>query len=144
MSEGIKGGSGIVFTLQDGVAAAVDYSEDVKAIRLTSEDRDDSDLTFAEAAGGDVKDYQLAITAIQSTEAGSLWRLLWDNPGKTFTAVYGPHGNAVPTATKPHFGFSVKATGTPEVGGEAARNGARFSFDYTMDVTTAITLDDGA
>lgn len=143
MSEGIKGGSGAVFTLQDGVAAAVDYSEDLKAIRLTSEDKDDSDLTFAEAAAGDTKDYQVAITAIQSTAVDSLWRLLWDNPGSEFQAVYGPHGNAVPSADKPHFTFTVKATGAPEVGGEAARNGARFSFDYTFDVTTAIVLDDG-
>lgn len=144
MSEGIKGGSGIVFTLQDGVAAAVAYDEDVKAIRLASEDRDDSDLTFAEAAAGEVKDYTLPITAIQSTEAGSLWKLLWDNPGKEFQAVYGPHGNAVATVAKPHFTFTVKATGRPEVGGEAARNGNRFPFDYTFDVTSSIELDDGA
>lgn len=138
MSEGIKGGSGIVFSI-----GATDYSEDVKAIRLTSEDRDDSDLTFAEAAAGDVKDFQVVITAIQSTEAGSLWRYLWDNPGAEAAVVYGPHGNAVPTAAKPHFTFSAKATGQPEIGGEAARNGNRFSFDYTLEATTAITLDDG-
>jgi hypothetical protein len=137
MSEGIKGGSGAVFTI-----GATDYSEDLKAIRLTSEDRDDSDLTFAEAAAGDVKDFQVTITAIQSTEAGSLWRYLWDNPGDEAAVVYGPHGNAVPSATKPHFTFSMKNTGAPEVGGEAARNGNRFSFDYTFDVTTAIVLDD--
>ena len=136
MSEGIKGGSGAVFSI-----GAVDYSEDLKAIRLTSEDRDDSDLTFAEAAAGDVKDFQVTITAIQSTEDGSLWRELWDNPGAESAVIYGPHGNAVPSTTKPHFTFTAKATGQPEIGGEAARNGNRFSFNYTFDVTTAIVLD---
>lgn len=143
MSEGIKG-TGVLFSLQDGVAAAVEYDADVKNVRLTSEDRDDSDLTFAEAAAGDLKDYQVTITAIQSTETGSLWRLLWENPGKTFHVVYGPHGNAVATEDKPHFTFDAKATGAPEVGGEAARNGNRYAFDYVMDVTTTITLDEGA
>lgn len=143
MSAGIKG-AGAVFTTSLGVAVAVDHSDDLKAIRLTSEDRDDSDLTFAEAAGGEVKDYSLEITAIQSTDAASLWRELWDNPGDEFDVTYGPHGNAVPTATQPHFTFTVKATGKPEVGGEAARNGSRFDFEYTYDVTSAIVLDDGA
>lgn len=143
MSAGIKG-AGAVFTTQLGVAPAADHSDDLKAIRLTSEDRDDSDLTFAEAAGGEVKDYQLVVTALQSTEAGSLWREVWDNPGEEFDVVYGPHGNAVPTASQPHFTFTVKATGRPEIGGEAARNGNRFDYEYTYDVTSPIVLDDGA
>lgn len=143
MSAGIKG-AGAVFTTQLGIAPAADHSDDLKAIRLTSEDRDDSDLTFAEAAGGEVKDYQLVVTALQSTEAGSLWREAWDNPGEEFDVVYGPHGNAVPTIAQPHFTFTVKATGRPEIGGEAARKGNRFDYEYTYDVTSPIVLDDGA
>lgn len=143
MSEGIKG-AGAVFTTQNGVNPAEDHADDLKAIRLTSEDRDDADLTFLEAASGDLKDFQLVITAIQSTEAGSLWRELWDDPGAEFDVVYGPHGNAVPTAAKPHFTMTVKATGRPEVGGEAARKGNRFDFEYTYDVSAGPVLDDGA
>lgn len=143
MSEGIKG-AGAVFTTQDGVEAAKDHSDDLKAIRITSEDRDDADLTFAEAAAGDLKDFQLVITALQSTEADSLWRELWDDPGGERDVVYGPHGNAVPTATKPHFTFTVKHTGKPEIGGEAARKGNRFDFEYTYDVVGSVVLDDGA
>lgn len=142
MSAGIKG-AGAVFTTQVGVAAPVDHSDDLKAIRLTSEDRDDADLTFAEAAEGDVKDFDLVITAIQSTEAGSLWRELWDAPGGEFDVVYGPHGNAVATVAQPHFELTVKASGKPEVGGEAARNGNRFDFEYTYDVIAGPTLVDG-
>jgi hypothetical protein len=148
MSAGIKGNSGIVFTLAPYVAgvpgAAVDHSDDAKNVRITSEDKDDSDLTFAEAAGGDLKDFHIALTSIQSTDAASLWRVLWDNPGGTFDFVYGPHGNSVPTAAKPHFTGTVTATGKPEIGGEAAKNGNRFDFDYTFDVTGDVTLDDGA
>lgn len=139
MSEGIKG-AGAVFTTQLGVAVALDHSDDLKAIRITSEDRDDGDLTFAEAAAGELKDFQLVVTAIQATEDGSLWRELWDNPGAEFDVVYGPHGNAVPSAAKPHFGMTVKATGRPEIGGEAARKGNRFDFEYTYDVTTGPEL----
>jgi len=141
MANGIKG-AGAVFTTQKGVAAAVDHADDLKAIRITSEDRDDSDLTFQEAAEGDLKDFQLVVTAIQSTEAGSLWRELWDGPGDTFDVTYGPHGNAVPTASQPHFDMTVKATGKPEVGGEAARNGNRFDFEYTYEVVAGPTLVD--
>lgn len=143
MSTGIKG-AGAVFTTQLGVAVAADHADDLKAIRITSEDRDDADLTFAEAAEGDLKDFQLVVTALQSTQAGSLWRELWDNPGAEFDVVYGPHGNLVPSDAQPHFLFTVKSTGKPEVGGEAARNGNRFDFEYTYDVVGGITLDDGA
>jgi len=143
MSEGIKG-AGAVFTTQKGADPVDDHADDLKAIRITSEDRDDADLTFAEAAAGDLKDFQLVVTAIQSTEDGSLWRELWDGPGDTRDVVYGPHGNAVATAAKPHFLMTVKATGKPEIGGEAARKGNRFDFEYTYDVLSGPTLDDGS
>lgn len=143
MSE-VVGNKGIIFKLALPPAAAVDYDDDVKAVRLTSEDKDDSDLTFAEAAGGETKDFTIVVTAKQATEAGSLWRLLWDNPGEEFALTYGPHGNAVPTAADPHFLMTVKADGRPELGTEARRTKQRGDFEYTFEVTTAITLDDGA
>lgn len=139
VSTGVRGNSGAYFAL-----TATDYSGDLKTIRIKSEDKDDSDLTFEEAAQGTTKDYTIELTAIQSTEAGSLWKYLWDNPGVEVAAVYGPHGNAVPSATQPHFTMTVKASGKPELGGEAKRSKERFSFDYTMEVTAGPDLDDGA
>jgi len=137
---GIKGNAGLVFTIAQGVNPAVAYDGDVKNVRIVTEDRDDADLTFAEAAAGAVKDFRINVTAVQDTATGSLWRLLWDNPGATFTIVYGPNGNATASAAKPHFRFTAKATGQPEVGGEAARTGGRFDFEYVFEATSAPTL----
>ena len=86
----------------------------------------------------------LSITAIQSTAAGSLWRYLWENAGAEIAAVYGPHGNAVAEATKPHFLLTLKPSGKPELGGEAKRTKDRFSFDYEFEVIAGPTLEDGA
>lgn len=137
--EGIRGNSGIVAQFD-----AIDYDGDVKAMRLTTEDKDDSDLTFEEAATGETKDYSLTVTALQSTAAGSFWRLLWENPGGEFPVVYGPHGNAVPTAAQPHFLFTAKASGRPEIGKEASLSKTRADFEYVLEVTSDIALDDGA
>jgi hypothetical protein len=137
--EGIRGNSGIVATFD-----ADDLDGNIKAMRLVTEDKDDADLTFAEAASGETKDYKLNVTAIQSTAAGSLWRLVWDEPAGEFAVVYGPHGNAVPTVEKPHFLFTAKAQGRPEIGKEASLSKTRADFEYVFDVTSAIVLDDGA
>jgi hypothetical protein len=139
VNEGIRGNSGIVAKF-DTIA----YDGDVKAMRLTTEDKDDSDLTFLEAASGETKDYTLTVTAIQSTAAGSFWRLLWENPGDEFAVVYGPHGNAQASAEQPHFLFTAKALGRPEIGKEASLSKTRADFEYSFEVTSDIALDDGA
>lgn len=144
---GIKGNNSIIATFDevtDGVAAGapVDQAGDIKNVRITSEDKDDDDLTFEEAANGETKDYTLAVTANQSTDAGSFWRLLWDNPGGTYDVVYGPHGNAVPSAAKPHFTMRVKVNGKPEVGGAASRQAKRFTFETELEVISGPELVD--
>lgn len=142
VSTGIRGNSGAYFALSIDGLTFTDYSGDLKAIRLVPEDREDSDVTFEEAAAGETKVYNLALSAIQSTAAGSLWRYLWDNPGAEFEAVYGPHGNATPSAAQPHFEMTIKAGGKPEIGGEAKVSKDRFPFDYEMEVLTGPTLVD--
>lgn len=141
--DAIVGNVGIVATLALGVAAAVDYSDNIKEVKIGSEDKDDSDLTFAEAIAGDTKDYTVTLKSIASTAVGSLWRLLWDNPGAEFAFVYGPHGNAVPTADKPHFLMTLKADGRPPVGNTAKRAKTREEFEVTLEVTDGPVLDDG-
>lgn len=145
--EAIRGNAGLFATIApvvDGVAGtAVDYSGNLKAVDIAGEDKDDSDLTFYEAAQGETKDYTVTLTAIQSTVVGSLWRLLWDNPGGEFAFVYGPHGNATPTADKPHFEMTLKADGRPSIGNTARRSKDREEFEYALEVTGAITLEDG-
>jgi hypothetical protein len=142
--EAIVGNAGIVAKLAIGVAAAVEYSGNIKEVKIDSEDKDDSDLTFAEAIAGDTKDYKVTIKALASTAVGSFWRLLWDNPGEEFAFTYGPHGNAVATADKPHFLMTLKADGRPPVGNTARRSKDREEFEYTLEVLDGPTLDDGA
>lgn len=140
---GITGNVGIVFKLAEGADPAVEYDGDLKNVRITSTDKDDSDLTFAEAATGETKDHTVTVTANQSTAAGSLWKLLWENPAGEFSCTYGPHGNAIATADKPHFTMTLKADGRPEIGVEARRGKERGTFDYTFQVTAGPVLDDG-
>lgn len=136
--EGIRGNTGIVATFD-----AVPHDGDVKAMRIGGDDKDDADLTFLEAASGESKDHTLIVTALQSTAAASFWRMVWDDPAGEWAVVYGPHGNAVPTADKPHFNMTVKAKGRPEVGNEASLGKTRQSFEYTFEVTAGPTLDTG-
>lgn len=142
--EAIVGNKGIVAKIAVGVGATVDYDGNIKEIKIGSDDKSDSDLTFAEAINGDTKDYKVTIKALASTAVGSFWRLLWDNPGEELAVTYGPHGNAVATADKPHFLFTAKADGRPEVGNTARRTKEREEFEVTLEITDGPTLDDGA
>lgn len=138
-SEAIRGNAGIVFTI-GGTA----FDQDTKAVTLTPEDRDDADVTFAEAESGDVTVSTLNLTGIQSTKAGSLWRYLWEHAGEEVAVVYGPHGNALPTADKPHFLVTVKLGNRPSLGGEARRAKDRYDFEHSAEVLEGPTLEDGA
>lgn len=137
--DGVVGNKGIVFSL-----GGVEYDGDVKKVSILTEDKDESDLTFAEAAAGDLKDFKVGVTANNSTQAGSLWLHLWNAPGGEEACIYGPHGNAIPTADKPHFLMTVKATGKPPIEQEAKATKERSTFDYEFEVTVAPVLDDGS
>lgn len=139
----VRGNTDVHLSIAIGAGAAVLYNDNAKSVRITSEDKDDSDLTFAEAAQGETKDYSLVIRAVQATAVGSLWRLLWDNPGAELTIVYGPHGNATASVAQPHFLMVVKNDGRPELGNEARRGKDREEFEVTLEVLDGPTLDDG-
>lgn len=143
-STGIRGNAGIVAKFTLGAGPAVEFDGDVKAFTIDWDDKDDSDLTFLEASGGETKDAKVTITALQSTAALSFWRFCWDNPGQEVAVEYGPHGNAVATAEEPHFLMTLKIPGRPKIGGEAKRAKDRYDFDTECEVLTGPTLDDGA
>lgn len=136
----VKGNAGLVAKIAVPPAAALDYDGDIKKVEINPEDKDDSDLTFLEAATGDSKDYTVKITALLSLEAGSFWKLLWDNPALELTFTYGPYGNAVPSASKPHFLMTIKTNGKPPVSSEARRTKERQDFEYECEVTAGPTL----
>lgn len=143
-SSRLRGNANPIFTLKKGAAAAVSYSDDVKSWELTWEDKDDSDLTFAEAAAGLLQDATLTITAVLSWDAASLCSFLWDNSGQDLVVLLGPWANAVPLATKPHFTGTAATQGRPPLANEAKspkdRTGAEFeiAFLYSTDVTRLI------
>lgn len=136
--EAVRGNTGL-HLLVDGEQ----YGQDVKACVLDGEESDDSDLTFLEASLGGAQADSLVITAIQSTKAGSLWRKAWDESGAEVPVVYGPHGNALATADKPHFLMVVKLGLRPRIGGEARRTKERQDFEATWELVEGPTLDDG-
>ncbi len=141
--EAVTGNRGLYALIGIGEAAGVDFSWDLKEVKIDPEDKDDSDLTFAEAAQGETQDYVLTLKAIISTVVGSLWRTLWDNPGAEFSFVYGPHGNAVATADKPHFLMVVKSPGRPPIGNTARRAKDREEFEMKLECLEGPTIDDG-
>lgn len=137
----IRGNINPIFTLKLGAAAAVSYSDDLKKVSLTSEDKDDSDLTFAEAAAGLAKDWTVTLTGVTSWDAGALYAYLWDNPGATWVLVYGPYGNATATATKPHYSITVTNSGKPgfEAEAKSPKDLTGVEFEHELFGTTDIT-----
>lgn len=139
-SSRLRGNVNPIFTLKLGVGAAVSYSDDLKKVSLKSEDKDDSDLTFAEAAAGLAKDWTVTLTGIISWDSGALYAYLWDNPGAEWVLTYGPYGNATPTATKPHYQITVNNSGKPGFDAEAKSpkdlTGAEFEHELygTTDI----------
>lgn len=129
----IYGNKGVVLTLKKGTGTPSAFGDDCKGITISGEDKDDSDITFAEAAAGAVQDPVLKLKFVQSTAAASLHQFLFDNQGETLEAVYAPHGNAAPSAAQPHFKVTgLKISGIPEIGGEATRE--RTGFETEVEI----------
>jgi hypothetical protein len=139
-SSRIRGKSNVYWSMKIGAGSATNYGDDIKNVATSSDDADDSNVTFYEVAQGLSKVYTYTVTAVASHDSTSLFEYLWSNPGATFTIAYAPQGNATPTAGKPHFTFSAVATGKPLYELEAnldANYGAEFEYDFNVvgDIT---------
>lgn len=137
----VRGKSGLIFSLKNGSAAAVNIGDDVKKIKTKTDDADDKNVTFYEVAQGLSKVYSLTLTIIVSYDPTSAYMFFWNNPGATLALDYGPQGNAVATATKPHIVGTVTCSGKPLYDLEAnldANYGAE--FEYTLNVVGDLTL----
>jgi hypothetical protein len=84
---------------------ATDYACDANMVSLTLEDAPGDVQTFCETRVGG--QWTLELEGITSGEAGSLYRVLWDNFGSTGTFVIAPNGNATATANEPHYEGTV-------------------------------------
>lgn len=104
----------------------------VSAVAVNSAETDSDFVSFADAAAGGGRDYVLAMTMVQDAAADSLWDRIWSAAGTDVDVTVRPYGNAVASATEPHFTGTVtirEPDGTL-LGGEAdASNTARFTTE---------------
>lgn len=84
------------------------YTGDITNWTFSAADSSSDTTTFEEADQGGAKDVTFNATFIQDDGDASLWSYLYDNPGADCTITVMPQGNAVPSATQPHW----TATGT--------------------------------
>lgn len=97
------------------------YTDQAAVAKITSGAADTDFLTFADAAAGGARQYNLEINLVQDLVAGTLWRLIWDSPGSEVDFIIAPYGNAVPSPTQPHVaGTAVVAEPDGDlIGGQA-------------------------
>jgi hypothetical protein len=109
-----------------------EFSADGTEVVLDNEEADDDAITFADLENGDAVDWFFAITAVSDYGAGSFWDLLWENAGAdAVDFVFKPYGNAVASATQPHFTGTCTIPKKPPVGGTA---GETWTYEARLDV----------
>lgn len=120
-----------------------DQWADMTAVTIENEEAEADTVTFEDAAtAGGARQYFLNITAVQSTETASFWRMAWDSTGTEVPFVYAPHGNELPSEAQPHFTGTCKVGPPPVIGGEAGR-ASTYTFETRMDCTAKPVLDTG-
>lgn len=99
---------------------------------ITSGESDSDFVSFADAAAGGARQYNLEFTAVQDTETGTIWDQIWSSAGSEVSCTLMPHGNDEPSTSQPHYTFTAVVT-EPDgdfLGGEAnSSTTARFTFD---------------
>jgi hypothetical protein len=80
---------------------ATDYACDANMVELTLDDAPGDVQTFCEQRVGG--QWALQLDGIMSGDAGSLYRLLWDNFGTEVAFTVAPNGNATASASEPHY-----------------------------------------
>jgi hypothetical protein len=80
---------------------ATDYACDANMVDLSLGDAPGDVQTFCEVRVGG--EWALQLDGITSGDAASLYRVLWDNFGTEVAFIIAPNGNAVATASQPHY-----------------------------------------
>lgn len=119
-----------------------EVAPEVSSAVIRSAETDSDFISFADAAAGGGRTYVLALTFVQDAEAGSLWDKVWAAAGTEVDVVVRPYGNAVVSATQPHFEGTVVIT-EPDgdlLGGEAdPSTTARFTTEVEWTFTAKPT-----
>lgn len=84
-----------------------EVAPEVSKVVITSAETDADFVSFADAAAGGGRTYQLGLTLAQDAAAGSLWDRVWTAAGSDVEVVVRPYGNAAPTPAEPHFEGTV-------------------------------------
>lgn len=138
VSTRVLNNSGLFFSLKLAAASAVVF-DDLKTVELSNEAKDDSDLTFSEAASGVGVDWTVAGTAITSFDATSLHTYLFSNPGASVLVTVGYKGNVTPSVDKPHLQLTATISSKPGVSKEAGTDGTGADFDFELKGSTDVT-----
>lgn len=139
----IRGNKLPVLTLD---SPGTSYSADLISWTIENEEADSDTVTFEDAANGGGRQYYLRGSAIQSTDTASFWSYVWENSGQTAVAyTIAPHGNAVASATEPHFTGTLTIGPKPTVGGEASTSSSSaFTFEFEFEIDGTPAKDIGA
>jgi len=95
-------------------------------------------VSFADAAAGGGRDYTLALTFVQDTAVDTVWDRVWSHAGEEVDLIIKPYGNAVASASQPHFAATAVIS-EPDgdlLGGEAD---ASPTNKFTVEVEWALT-----
>jgi len=113
------------------------HAADIISWRIENEEADSDVVTFEDAANGGGRQFYLRGSAIQSTATASFWRYVWAQSGsKNVAFTIAPHGNAVASATQPHFVGTLTIGPKPTIGGEASTSASsafQFDFEFLID-----------
>ena len=134
----LKGNQGFYLSLQEDEETAIVFSDDVRSFELSYKDKDDSDLTFTEAASGLGQFAELKLTSLVSFDTASLWQFAFTNPGATVSVVLAPFGNAVASSTQPQLTFDATMPGKPGISNEAILTAKAKGQTYDL-VLTGVT-----
>ena len=121
-----------------------DFTPEVSKVRIKVDNTDSDFVSFADAAAGGAKDYILAITLKQNTDASALWYYAWSQSGADIDVEVWPNGGGTTaSATEPKFAGTVTVS-LPDgdlLGGDAnASNSVRFTTDLEWKFTAKPTL----
>ncbi len=89
---------------------SVDVSDEVSTAKYTSAETDSDFVTFADAAAGGGRDYNFEATLAQDAATGSLWYLMFNEPGTEVPVLLKPYGNATASTSEPHFSATAVVT----------------------------------
>jgi len=111
---------------------SVEYKTHLTSVLLEQAEADSKFVTFADAAAGGSYEWTMKGTASQDDAEDSFWNMVWDNTGTEVDFVMARAGNAVATATQPHFTGTVKIGVKPAIGGDAGEDVWSFDFEWKV------------